>query len=79
MRTKVYHQPPLESYASLGTHEAIFEAIRAEGERFRRDFCQMGTFTYATGRTVRMLVYPWEGVDPREARVLITPPPWSVS
>jgi hypothetical protein len=62
---------------STDTAEDYVVALMAERERFRA-MGEMRTFVYATGRTVIELIHPWES-DPADARVLVTPPPFSVS
>jgi hypothetical protein len=74
-RTRVYWPEP--EGASAGDDADLLQQILDRSARYRT-FCELRTFTQATGRTVRIWLHPWYS-EPAEARVLVTPPPWSVS
>jgi hypothetical protein len=75
-RTRVYH-PEVSTLTGGEEVDELVAEIMDRGARYR-SLCQLRTFTYATGETARVWLHPWTS-EPSEARVLTTPPPWSVS
>jgi hypothetical protein len=57
--------------------DALKSDLDGYRERLRRA-SSLATFTRANGQTERIWSGPWR-VDPATVRVLVTPPPWSLS